>query len=172
MKILRIWITILLTAVLLAALPSCGGDPDDSLSYQEQECVFTGVCKLEDGDYTLQISLHTDGSRELLFLSPETLSGCRYIRDAAGAYSFICEDTVLPVAGNPTVETVFGLFELKESDLLSAELEENAGEGLNVLTFAGDVTVYLSSADGLPLRFEHPLLTLTLHADGREVAKP
>ena len=170
MKILRTWISVLLTAALLWLLPACGEETGSSLSYQEKECVFTGVCKLEDGDYTVQISLHADKSRELLFLTPETLSGCRYVRDASGAYSFICEDTVLPVAGNPTVETVFGLFELKESDLLTADLDENAGEGLNVLTFAGDVTVYLSSADGLPLRFEHPILTLTLHADGRIIS--
>lgn len=169
MKFLYRWLVVLLVAVLPTAFVSCAEEPNGSLSYQEQECVFTGVCTLEDGDYTVQISLHADGGRELLFLAPETLAGCRYVRDAAGAYSFVCEDTALPVAGNPTVETVFGLFELKESDLMTADLEEVAGEGLNVLTFAGGVTVYLSSADGLPLRFEHPLLTLTLRADGRQI---
>ncbi|MBQ7354055.1 MAG: hypothetical protein IJW62_00885 [Clostridia bacterium] len=172
MKRLKKWIAAMLGAVLLVLLCCCGKEGAGTLSYQEQECVFTGVCALEDGDYTVQISLHTDGSRELLFLSPETLTGCRYVRDAAGAYSFICADTVFPVAGNPTVETVFGLFALDEADLLSADLEENAGEGLNVLTFSGDVKVYLSSADGLPLRFEHPLLTLTLRADGRQILSP
>lgn len=150
-------------------LSACGDDPAGSLSYQEKECAFTGVCALEDGEYTLQIHTRPDGSGELLFLSPETLEGCRYLRTEGGEYSFIADDTVLPVAANPTVETIFGLFRLKESDLLSAKVAKNAGEGLNVLTFSGDVTVYLSSVDGLPLRFEHPLLTLTLHSDSREI---
>lgn len=164
----NLWAIILMGTLLLSVL-SCRKDPDGSLSYQEKDCVFTGVCTLEDGDYTIEITLHADGGKELLFVTPETLTGCRYVRDASGAYTFICEDTALPVAGNPTVETVFGLFELQETDLLSADVVENAGEGLNVLRFAGDVTVYLSSTDGLPLRFEHPLLTLTLHADRRRV---
>lgn len=158
-------------AVLLGTV-SCDGEVENSLFYQEQECVFTGVCALEDGDYTVQISLHTDGSRELLLIAPETVTGCSYIRDAAGVYHFRCEEMTLPIAANPTVETIFGLFSLKQSDLLSARLEKNAGEGLNVLEFAGGVTVYLSSADGLPLRFEHPLLTLTLRSDKREIRSP
>lgn len=159
----------LLGLLLLWGLLSCGEDPTELLSYQERECIFTGVCQLADGEYTVKIYLHADGGRELVFLAPETLAGCRYVRDTAGVYSFICEDAVLPVAGNPTVETIFGLFALNPTELLSAELSKNAGEGLNVLQFAGDVTVYLSSVDGLPLRFEHPLLTLTLHADKSQI---
>ena len=165
----RIWQAIGALTLCVGVLSGCRNDPGGSLSYQEKECTFTVVCALEDGEYTLQIHTRPDGSGEILFLAPETLAGCRYLRTAGGEYSFIAEDTVLPVAGNPTVETIFGLFRLKEADLLSAKVAENAGEGLNVLTFAGEVTVYLSSVDGLPLRFEHPLLTLTLHSDGREI---
>lgn len=164
----RILATGCLLAILLFTV-SCGDDPSGSLSYQDKDCVFTGVCKLEDGEYTVQIHIQPDGSRELLFIAPETLAGCSYQRTPQGEYSFTAEDTVFPVSANPTVETIFGLFELDEADLLSASVDENSGAGLNVLTFAGDVTVYLSSEDGLPLRFEHPLLTLTLHADGREM---
>lgn len=165
----RFWRALWLIALCTLLLTACRGDPDGSLAYQGKECTFTGVCTLEDGEYTLQIHTRPDGSGELLFLSPETLEGCRYLRTEGGEYTFIAEDVSLPVAANPTVEAIFGLFRLKESDLLSAKVAENAGEGLNVLTFAGDVTVYLSSTDGLPLRFEHPLLTLTLHSDGREI---
>ena len=165
----RFWRALFTAVIGIGLLVACSGDPSGSLSYQEKECTFTGVCALEDGEYTLQIHVRPDGSGELLFLSPDSLSGCRYLRTQAGEFSFIAEDTVLPVAANPTVETIFGLFRLKESDLISAKVAENAGEGLNVLTFSGDVTVYLSSVDGLPLRFEHPLLTLTLHSDGREI---
>ena len=168
MRKIRSLMGIVWMGVLLFGLLSCGTEVDSSLSYQEKECLFTGVCALADGEYTVQIALHTDGSRELLLIAPETVAGCRYIRDAAGAYHFCCEGVTVPVAGNPTVETIFGLFALQQSDLLSARLEENAGEGLNVLEFAGGVTLYLSSADGLPLRIEHPLLTLTLRADRRE----
>ena len=167
----RIVGTVILLPFLLCLL-ACNGEAESSLFYQAQECRFTGVCALEDGEYTVQISLHTDGSRELLMIAPETVAGCTYLRDAAGDYYFCYEEMTMPIAGNPTVETVFGLFSLKQSDLLSAKLEENAGEGLNVLQFAGGVTVYLSSTDGLPLRFEHPLLTLTLRADQRELQSP
>lgn len=155
--------------LIVGVLAACKDSPSGSLSYQDKECTFTGVCTMEDGEYTLQIHTRPDGSGEILFLAPETLEGCRYLRTQGGEYSFVADDTVLPVAANPTVETIFGLFRLKESDLLSAKVAENAGEGLNVLTFSGDIVVYLSSRDGLPLRLEHPLLTLTLHSDGREL---
>lgn len=157
--------------LLTLALTACGKDVYGLLEYQKREATYTGICELEDGTYTLQIHTRPNGSGEILFLAPETLEGCRYLRTEGGEYSFIAEDTILPVAANPTIETIFGLFQLKESDLLSAKVAENAGEGLNVLTFAGDVTVYLSSKDGLPLRFEHPLLTLTLHSDHREIVE-
>ncbi len=159
------WMRILLllwTVTAVWTVTSCADEAEASLFYQEEERTFTGVCVLEDGSYTVEIELRKDGSRRLTFLEPETLAGCSYLRAADGSYTFAAEGAVFPVAKNPTTETIFGLFALKESDLLFAKVDQNAGVQINVLTFAGDVTVYIDRASGLPLRMEHPLLTLTL----------
>lgn len=149
---------------------ACSGQDGDYLSYQSQDATFVGTCTLPDGEYVMEIRLVSDGGRSLTFLSPEAVEGCSYYRSPEGDYAFTVDDMTLPVHENPTAKAIFDLFSLDEDDLLSASLEENAGVGLNVLEFAGDVTVYLSSEDGSPLRFEHPLLTLTLHSDrGGEV---
>lgn len=150
--------------VLLSAV-ACTERDADYLGYQTQDATFVGTCKLPDGEYMMEIRVMADGGRSLTFLSPETVEGCSYFRSAEGDYCFMVDDMSLPVEENPTAKAIFDLFSLNESDLISATLDSNAGVGLNVLEFEGDVTVYLSSANGLPLRFEHPLLTLTLHAD-------
>ncbi len=157
---------LLLLLLLMGAvglLCACRGESAPLLAYQEEEHTFVGSCRLADGEYTVEITLLADGSRGLLFLAPDTLAGCRYHRDSAGAYTFHCGDTVLPVAANPTAEAIFGLFALRESELLSADLSETAGTALNVLRFSGGITLYLDSTDGLPLRMEHPQLVLTIH---------
>lgn len=156
---------LLVCIAVLLGLTACSKRKDDYLSYQTGEATFVGTCKLADGDYVMEIRLMEDGGRALTFLSPETVEGCTYARSAAGEYSFSVDDMTLPVNEHPTAKAIFDLFSLDEDDLLTATLDESAGVGLNVLKFEGDVTVYLNSADGLPLRFEHPLLTLTLHID-------
>lgn len=158
----KLWLLLTITILLFG----CAGKSEGSLDYQKRDCTFTGVCELADGSYTLKISTHPDGSGELEFLTPETLTGCRYLRTAGGEYSFATEDCLFPVAANPTVEAIFGLFALRESDLISAKLSESTGQELNILTFEGDIKVYLSSDSGLPLRFEHPLLVLNIHENG------
>lgn len=162
-------IFLLIALVILWGLTACVGQERGYLDYQEKNATFVGTCTLPDGEYVLQIRLMADGGRSLTFLAPETVEGCSYFRSAEGDYCFSVDDMTFPVEENPTAKAIFDLFSLKESDLRSATLSENAGERLNVLEFDGDITVYLSSSDGLPLRFEHPLLTLTLHADERQI---
>lgn len=156
---------ILICLIIALSTASCADRDADYLSYQSQDSTFVGTCILPDGEYVIEIGLQSDGGRSLTFLSPETIEGCSYFRSAEGDYAFTVDDMTLPVSEHPTAEAIFDLFSLDPDDLLSAELEENAGVGLNVLKFEGDITVYLSADSGLPLRFEHPMLTLTLHAD-------
>lgn len=156
---------LLVCLCLLIGCTACADKESDYLSYQSKDAVFVGTCKLPDGEYVMEIHLMADGGRSLTFLSPETIEGCSYFRSAEGDYCFMVDDLSIPVNENPTAKAIFDLFSLDESDLIAASVSENAGVGLNVLEFEGDVTVYLSSADGLPLRFEHPLLSLTLHTD-------
>lgn len=178
---------ILLTLVFLPTLLwGCGEDPSGALHFQDAECHFTASCDLTTdyggaGDetlsqattstpesYVVEVLYRPDHSGEVTFLSPESLKGCKYLRTAGGEYSFQAADLVFPVEKNPTTEAIFSLFFLSEDDLLSAKLTQNSGEGLNVLTFkekeSGQaVTLYLNR-DGMPLRYEHPLITLTVHA--------
>ncbi len=163
------WLILLACLAVFLQSTACTDRDTGYLEYQDKDATFVGTCKLADGEYVLQIKLREDGSRSLIFLSPETVEGCGYFRSAEGDYCFSVDDMTLPVEENPTVKAIFDLFSLKESDLISASVTENSGEGLNVLKFAGDITVFLSSSDGLPLRFEHPLLTLTLRADSRQI---
>lgn len=156
---------LLVCLIVLVGSVACTDQREDYLSYQSQDATFVGTCRLTDGEYVMEIRLMSDGGRSLTFLSPETVEGCSYFRSAEGDYCFMVDDTALPINEHPTAKAIFDLFSLDEDDLITASVDENAGVGLNVLEFEGDVTVYLSSADGLPLRFEHPLLTLTLHTD-------
>lgn len=149
----------------LFALTACSDKQSDYLSYQSGEATFVGTCKLTDVEYVMEIRLMADGGRSLTFLSPETIEGCTYFRSAEGEYTFSVDDMTLPVEEHPTAKVIFDLFSLDEDDLISASVSKNAGTGLNVLEFEGDVTVYINTADGLPLRFEHPMLTLTIHVD-------
>lgn len=144
---------------------ACTDRNADYLSYQSQDATFVGTCILPDGEYVMEIRLISDGGRSLTFLSPETVEGCSYYRSPEGDYCFTVDDMTLPVSENATAKAIFDLFSLDGDDLLSAELDKNAGQGLNVLNFEGEITVYLSSESGLPLRFEHPMLTLTMHAE-------
>lgn len=156
---------LLVGLIVLVVFTACADRTDGYLSYQSQEMTFVGKCTLPDGEYVMEISLMADGARSLTFLSPETVEGCGYTRSSEGEYSFTVDGEAYPVSENASAKAIFDLFSLDEDDLISASLEKNAGVGLNVLEFEGGVTVYLNSEDGLPLRFEHPLLTLTLHAD-------
>lgn len=160
---------LLVCLLVLVCFTACTDHHADYLDYQSQDATFVGTCKLagdESGnEYVLEIRLLADGGRSLTFLSPETVEGCSYFRSAEGDYCFTVDDLSLPISEHPTAKAIFDLFSLDADDLRSASVSENAGVGLNVLAFEGDVTVYLNSADGLPLRFEHPLLTLTLHVD-------
>lgn len=156
---------LLVCIFVLFGSTACSKKQEDYLSYQSGDATYVGTCKLSEGEYVMEIRLMADGGRALTFLSPETVEGCTYFRSAAGEYSFSVDDMTLPVNEHPTAKVIFDLFSLDEDDLISASLDRRSGVGLNVLEFDGDVTVYLSSADGTPLRFEHPLLTLTLHVD-------
>lgn len=163
---------LLVCLIVFVGCTSCRDRNTDYLSYQSQDATFVGTCKLSDGEYVMEIRLMSDGGRSLTFLSPETVEGCGYFRSAEGDYCFSVDDMSLPVSENPSAKAIFDLFSLDEDDLISASVSENAGVGLNVLEFEGDIFVYLNSADGLPLRFEHPLLTLTLHTDEGTSSSP
>lgn len=161
--ILLVW---LIAFIGCTACTACTDHHTDYLAYQSQDAAFVGTCNLSDGEYVMEIHIMADGGRSLTFLSPETVEGCSYYRSPEGDYCFTVGDLSLPVNENPTAKAIFDLFSLDEDDLISASVTQNAGVGLNVLEFEGNVTVYLNSSDGLPLRFEHPLLTLTLHTEG------
>lgn len=169
MKKMLIWLVCL---TVLMGCTACADRTDGYLSYQMKDATYVGRCTLSDGEYVMEIHVMEDGGRSLTFLSPETVEGCSYYRSPEGDYCFTVDGVSLPVNENPTAKAIFDLFSLDEDDLISASLERQNGVGLNVLEFEGDVRVYLNSADGLPLRFEHPLLTLTLHADEEEPGSP
>ena len=157
-----------LLLLLCGGLFSCAGDPSGALSFQEEECCYTAECQVkgditeQGGNYIVEILHRPDGSGEIVFLSPQTIAGCKYLRTPSGEYSFQAEELVFPVAKNPTVEAIFGLFSLTEDQLLSAKTDENSGESINVLTFDGGILLYLDRR-GKPLYYDHPRLTLTIH---------
>lgn len=162
----------LITLMLTLVLGGCREDPSTALAFQDRECRFTATCALSDGSYVVEVVHYPDHSGEIAFLSPDSLKGCKYLRTSGGEYSFQAADTLFPVEKNPTTEAIFSLFFLCEDDLLSAKLTENSGERLNVLTFQDcasgqQVTLYLSR-DGMPLYYQHPLITLTVHAKSTE----
>ena len=148
-------------------LIGCREDPSGALSFQEKECRFTAECKVkageeeQGGEYVVEILHSPDGSGEIVFLSPETIAGCKYLRTASGEYSFQTEDLIFPVTKNPTTEAIFSLFALSEEDLLKANTDEISGESLNVLTFDGNVILYLDR-HGQPLYYDHPNVTMTI----------
>ncbi len=156
-----------LLLMLCGVLFSCTEDPSGALSFQKEECRYTAECKVkgdkkeQEGEYVVEILHRPDGSGEITFLSPETIEGCKYLRTPSGEYSFQAEDLVFPVSKNPTSEAIFSLFTLSEDSLISAKTDKNSGEGINVLTFDGEVVLYLDRR-GIPLYYDHPLLTLTV----------
>lgn len=162
------WLAIVL--VMCVWIASCGNDSSGALSFQEKECRWTASCKVsangeeQGGEYVVEILHRPDHSGEITFISPETIAGCKYLRTPSGEYSFQAEDLVMPVAKNPTAEAIFSLFALSEDDLLTAKTEKNSGEGLNVLTFEGDIVLYISQS-GMPLYYSHPSVILTIHAN-------
>ena len=164
------WLGVLLT--LCVAITACGNETSGALSFQEKECRWTASCKVlaneeeKGGEYVVEILHRPDHSGEITFISPETIAGCKYLRTPTGEYSFQAEDLVMPVAKNPTTEAIFSLFSLSEDDLLTAKTDEVSGEGLNVLSFDGDIVLYLSQS-GMPLYYSHPAVILTIHANSQ-----
>ena len=147
---------------------ACSPVEEGALNFQKQECRFTGVCQVKmagddlGDEYVVEILHRTDGSGELTFLSPETIAGCKYLRTSGGEYSFQAEDMIFPVGENPTTQAVFGLFSLSEDDIVKASTSKEKGEGVNVLTFDGGIRLYLDR-HGMPLYYDHPAVTLTVH---------
>ncbi len=156
---------LVLWIMMMGTLISCEGQQEELLSYQDRDGVYRGICRMEDGEYTLRIRIYADGRRELEFLAPESLVGCGYRRSTGGEYLFFAGEALYPVSENPTVAAIFSLFALSPGDLISASAESHSGVGINRLTFPDGISVYLSSATGSPLRFEHPLLSLTLYEE-------
>lgn len=153
-------------AVFLGLL-SCSESETGALAFQNQECRWIADCRVkataEDpgGDYVIEILHHPDGSGELIFLSPETIAGCKYYRTPSGQYSFQADDLLFPVAENPTTAAIFGLFSLSEDDLVKAKTAKDKEEGINLLTFHDGIMLYLNR-DGMPVYYDHPSVTLTI----------
>lgn len=149
-------------------LIGCGHAQTGALSFQEKECRFTAACRVKaagdgmGGDYVVEILHRPDGSGELIFLSPETIAGCKYLRTPGGEYSFQTGDLLFPVVENPTTKAIFGMFSLSEDNLVKAKTDKENGEGVNVLTFDEEIMLYLDRY-GMPLYYDHPVVALTIH---------
>ena len=161
-KIGKLFVMVLGCIVLMG----CKTDPSGALSFQEKECRFTAECKIKSedkqvDDYVVEVLHRPDGSGEIVFLSPETIAGCKYLRTASGEYSFQAEDLIFPVAKNPSTEAIFSMFDLSEESIVKASTDEISGESLNVLTFDGNITLYLGR-NGYPLYYDHPNITMTI----------
>ena len=162
---IKMWKTFILIIGAIGLL-GCKADPSGALEFQDKECRLIAECVVkteEKSEYIVEIFHRPDGSGEILFMTPETIAGCKYLRTASGEYSFQADDMIFPVAENPTTKAIFSLFMLSEESLIQASTDEMSGETLNILRFEGDRTLYLGQ-NGQPLYYDHPNVTMTMRS--------
>jgi len=140
---------LLFCLLLLPLTASCSLEKRNSLFYQEGELTVSGRYVKNGTEYSVTVEKAANGSGEVLYHSPETLSGMRFACSESGVTMLFCGLSLPLGAIEHDAAILLSLFSLSEEHLGSLTAQNGEIE----MRFDG-VRVTLDSENGLPLAFE------------------